>query len=158
MNTLEINPENGRRFQVVIDEQNFQIGDPVVTGRQLLDLAGKRPVDQFIILQFLPDGLLEEIRLEETTNLRESGAEKFITFHSDRTFRFTLDGRGFEWGAPMITGRTLKKLAGVDPSTFDVWQEVPMAQDKKIGNREEADLEEKGTERFFTAKKTTTEG
>ena len=58
----------------------------------------------------------------------------------------------------MITGRTLKKLAGVDPSTFDVWQEVPMAQDKKIGNREEANLEEKGTERFFTAKKTTTEG
>jgi hypothetical protein len=158
MNTLEISPESGRRFQVVIDEQAFQIGDPVVTGRQLLDVAGMRPADQFIILQFLPDGLLEEIRLEETTNLRESGVEKFITFHSDRSFRFTIDGREFEWGAPTITGRTLKKLAGVEFSTFDVWQEVPMAQDKKIDNRAEANLEGKGTERFFTAKKTTTEG
>src|ERR1700730_4011264 len=150
--------EPPRTFQVQIDDKTFEIKDPVVTGRQLLDLAGKRPADEFIVLQFLSDGLLEDIRLEETTDLRGRGVERFLTFESDRIFRFILDDREFEWGAPRITGKTLKKLAEVDASVFDVWQEIRGAEDRKIGDRDEANLDAKGTERFFTAQKTTTEG
>jgi hypothetical protein len=150
--------ESPRTFQVQIDDKTFEIKDPVVTGRQLLDLAGKRPADEFIVLQFLSDGLLEDIRLEETTDLRGRGVERFLTFESDRIFRFILDDREFEWGAPRITGKTLKKLAEVDANVFDVWQEIRGAEDSKIGDRDEANLDAKGTERFFTAKKTTTEG
>ena len=68
--------ESARTFQVQIDDKTFEIKDPVVTGRQLLDLAGKRPADEFIVLQFLSDGLLEDIRLEETTDLRGRGVER----------------------------------------------------------------------------------
>jgi hypothetical protein len=150
--------EPRRTFEVQIDDKTFKTTDPVITGRQLLDLAGKRPADEFIVLQFLADGLLEDIRLDETTDLRKAGVERFLTFESDRIFRFILDDREFDWGAPRITGRTLKKLARVDASAFDVWQEIRGAEDRKIGDRDEANLDAKGTERFFTAKKTTTEG
>lgn len=157
MNTTTVAEPRGT-FEVRIDDKTFKTTDPVITGRQLLDLAGKRPADEFIVLQVLSDGLLEDVRLDETTDLRHPGVERFITFESDRIFRFILDDREFNWGAPRITGMTLKKLAGVDPAVFDVWQEIRGAEDRKIADREEANLDAKGTERFFTAKKTTTEG
>lgn len=145
-------------LEIKIDDQPFEVRDPIITGRQILDLAGKRPASEFVVLQYLPDGLLEEIRLEETTDLRERGVERFITFQSDRIFRFTLDEREFVWGAPLISGAKLKELAGVDPAKFDVWQEVRKSDDRLISDKDEANLDEKGTERFFTAAKTTTEG
>lgn len=150
--------EPHRAFQIRINDQPFEVRDPVVTGRQILDLAAKRPASEFIVLQFLPDGLLEEIRLEESTDLRERGVERFITFESDRIFRFTLDEREFVWGAPLISGAKLKELAGIDPAKFDVWQEVRKSDDRLFDDKEKANLDEKGTERFFTAAKTTTEG
>lgn len=136
----------------------YLINDPIVTGRQLLDLAKCRPADEHIIFQLLHDGLLEEIRLEETTDLREQGIEKFLAFRSDRSFRFLLDGRQFEWGGTFITGLALKKLAEVDPTTHGVWLEVRGNEDKKIGNGELIDLSEPGVERFFTGVDQTTEG
>ena len=151
-------PEPHRAFRVRVDDQLVEIPYPIITGRQILDLAGKRPASEFVVLLYLPDGLLEEIRLEESTDLRERGAERFVTFQSDRIFRFTLDEREFVWGAPLISGAKLKELAGVDPAKFDVWQEVRKSDDRLIGDKEEANLDEKGTERFFTAAKTTTEG
>lgn len=80
------------------------------------------------------------------------------TFRSDRSFRFSLDGRKFEWGLGFITGRKLKELAGVDPNTFGVWQEMRDSEDKPISDTDQADLTPAGVERFFTGKKTTTEG
>ena len=158
MSNLAAAPEARRAFQVRIDDHPFEIHESLITGRQILDLAGKRPATEFVVLQYLPDGLLQEIRLEETTDLRERGIERFITFQSDRIFRFTLDEREFIWGAPLISGAKLKELAGVDPAKFDVWQEVRKSDDRLIGDKEDANLDEKGTERFFTAAKTTTEG
>jgi len=136
----------------------YQIDDPIATGRQLLDLAKCRPADEHILFQLLHDGLLEEIRLEETTDLRERGIEKFIAFRSDRSFRFLLDGRQFEWGGTYITGLTLKKLAEVDPATHGVWLVVRGHEDRKIGNNELVDLSEPGVEKFFTGVEQTTEG
>ena len=158
MTTSTSAPEPLRALQINVDGESFEIRDPVVTGRQILDLARKRPASEFVVLQYLDTGLLEEIRLDETVDVRERGIERFITFKSDRIYRFTLDEREFVWGAALITGAKLKELADVDPAVYDVWQEVLKADDRKIADGEEANLDEKGTERFFTAKKTTTEG
>lgn len=157
MTTLDTNV-NTNVCSVQIDDRSCTTNDPVVTGQQLLDLAGKRPTDEFIIFQLLHDGQLEEIRLDETVDLRRSGIEKFITWQSDRSFRFVIDGRRFEWGAPIITGLKLKQLAGVDPVSYEVWQEVRGAEDRPIADNEQVDLNQPGVERFFTGKKTTTEG
>lgn len=146
-------PGAGCRFRVRIGEDKFVVTDPVITGRQLLDEAGNRPVEEFLIFLKLRNGLLEEIRLDETVDLRKPGAEKFLIFKSDRSFRFELDGQRFEWGAALITGRTLKKLAGVDLEAYGVWKEVHGGEDLPIDDNESVDLSEEGLERFFTAPK-----
>jgi len=158
MVTTATAPESKQRLQIKIDGEPFEIRDPVITGRQILELAGKHPASDYVVLQYLPDGLLEDIRLDETTDLRAKGVERFITFKSDRIYRFMLDEREFDWGAPLISGAKLKELAGVDPAKFDVWQEIQKSDDRLIGDKDKVNLDEKGTERFFTATKTTTEG
>ncbi|MCK5911078.1 MAG: multiubiquitin domain-containing protein [Caulobacter sp.] len=147
-----------RAFEVAINDATHAFRDPVVTGEQILQAARQFPTDQHLVFQLLADGQLEELRLDETVDLREPGREKFITFKSDRSFRFTLDGRRFEWGLPFITGLQLKRLAGVDPNTYGVWLAQRVGDDRLIGNTEQVDLTAEGVERFFTGIDTTTEG
>ncbi len=151
-------PPLAKSYVVRIDDQSYKVHDPLITGTQLLDEASKRPVDEYLIFQLVHGGQLEEIRLDETVDLRAPGVERFITWRSDRSFRFVVDGRRFEWGAPVITGLKLKQLAGVDPATYGLWQEVRQAEDRPISDSECVDLQASGVERFFTGKKTTTEG
>jgi Multiubiquitin len=145
-------------YKIQVDQISHTVNDPIVTAQQLLDLAGKRPSDQFLVYQVLTDGQMEGLRPDETVDLTRAGVERFLTYQSDRAFFFTLDGQKIEWPASTITGRKLKDLAKVDPATYEVWQEVRGADDRAIEDRELLSLEAQGTERFFTGRKTTTEG
>lgn len=139
-------------FNVSIDGKTFGFNDPVVTGSQLLAIAKKIPADEFIIFQHLKDGQFEEIRPEETVTLSQSGSERFKTFNSSASYRFTVNGRKFEWGAPEISGRTLKRFAEVSPSNFNIWMEVRgQGDDVLIEDSELVRLDEPGLERFYTA-------
>lgn len=146
-------PAHGNRFRIRIDEEFFMVDDPIVTGQQLLETAGKFPVDEHLVFQVLQNRQIEEIRLDEAVDLRQGGIEHFMIWRSDRSFRFVIDGRRFEWGAPLITGLKLKQLTEVDPATHDVWLEVRGAEDRPINDDEKADLRGEGVERFFTAPK-----
>lgn len=141
-----------------LDYHQVVIDDPVPTGLQILELANARPADEHIVFQMLANGLLEELRPDETTDLRTAGVEKFLVFKSDRSFRLELDGRVFEWGGTFISGLTLKKLAQVDPAEYGVWLEVRGSEDRAIGDTDLVDLSAQGIERFFTGIVKTTEG
>ena len=150
-------PRPGARYRIKVgnDRLEFEdhvIADPVVTGRQVLDAAGLRPAESYVLIAMLNSGALEEIRLDETVELFPRGVERFVAFRSDRSFRFVLDDRRFEWGAPKILGRVLKKLAGVDPATHGVWLELRDLPDRLIKDDEEAVLSGKDAERFRTAR------
>ncbi len=71
---------------------------------------------------------MEEIRLDETIDLRRPGVERFFVFESDRLFAFEIDDRRFVWGSETISEHTLKFLAGV-ASDYSVWQERRGKQD-----------------------------
>lgn len=149
------------RIAIGDDKLNYHravIDDPVPTGLQILELANARPADEHIVFQMLTNGLLEELRPDETTDLRTAGVEKFLVFKSDRSFRLELDGRVFEWGGTFISGLTLKKLAQVDPTEYGVWLEVRGSEDRAIGDTDLVDLSAQGIERFFTGIVKTTEG
>lgn len=143
-----------------LDFFEISIEDPMPTGRQILLEIGYKPVEDFLVFQMLKSGELEEIRLDETTDLRKPDIERFLVFRSDRSFNFLLDGTRYQWGATFISGASLKKLVGVDPNTYGVWQEFqqPGVEDKLIQNQDLVDLSAPGVERFFTGRKQTTEG
>ena len=132
--------------------------DPVPTGLQILELVDARPPDEYMVFQLLRDGALEELRPTETIDLRGGGIERFLVFKGSASYRMELDGRVIEWGKPVISGLTLKKLAEVDPATYGVWLEVRGADDRPIGDCELVNLSCEGLERFFTGKVQTTEG
>lgn len=77
--------------------------------------------------------------------------------HEQQTFRLIVDHRPYEWPREQITGVQIKSLAGVDAS-YGVWQQLPSAEDPEILDNQVVDLSAHGTEKFFTGKKTTTEG
>lgn len=73
-------------------------------------------------------------------------------------YQIIVDNRPHRWPDPTVTGVQLKELAGVDTTSFDVWQDVPGPEDVQISDADTVDLTKPGVERFFTGKKTTTEG
>jgi len=78
--------------------------------------------------------------------------------HDDKHFQIIVDQKPHKWDKPFITGLEIKNIAGVDPAAYDAWQDVPGPEDILLGDTDQVDLREEGTERFFTGKKTTTEG
>lgn len=75
-----------------------------------------------------------------------------------KAYKIIVDQKPHDWPNPVITGLEIKKLAGVDQATYDAWQDVPGPDDLLIKDDQKVDLTGRGTERFFTGKKTTTEG
>jgi hypothetical protein len=128
------------------------------TGRQILQAAGALPVEEHSVFAILASGEFEDVRLDETYDLRGKGAERFIIFKTDRVFKFTLDSVSRSWGTNLIKGRTLKKLAGVKADAYQVYLEVRGGQDRLIRDDEDADLSQKGVESFITVIRDTTEG
>ena len=72
-------------------------------------------------------------------------------FRTDRIFRFTIDGRGYEWGEAEIAEPELRALAGVNPNEVLVLDREDGDIDLEPGKR--LVLSEAGTERLRTAKK-----
>lgn len=142
-------------FGIQIGDQSMQfvpkvVVDPIVTGSQILAAAGARPASDFLVFQVLRDGALEAVRPEETVDLRSAGAEKFLVFRSDRSFRIYLDERALDWGASHISGATIKRIAGVPGATTDVWLDAAGGQDRLIDDKEMVNLASPETERFVT--------
>lgn len=75
-----------------------------------------------------------------------------------QTYKIIVDHKPHDWPKPAITGAEIKQLAGVDGATFDAWQDVPGPEDDLIRDDTEVDLTKRGAEKFYTIKKTTTEG
>jgi len=75
-----------------------------------------------------------------------------------KTYKIIVDHKPHDWPKPVITGAEIKRLAGVDGANFDAWQDVPGPEDELVGDTTEVDLTKRGTEKFYTIKKTTTEG
>ncbi len=134
------------------------VSDPL-TGEQVLRLAGADDPKNYIVLQWLPDGDLEYLRLDERSRSDESSQQRFILFRSASTYMFEIDGRRLQWGKPQIRGDVLKKLVGENPEFYGVWQQgKPGEDDRLIANDHFADLKSEGLEVFFTAAKESTEG
>ena len=73
-------------------------------------------------------------------------------------FKIIVDRKPHDWPEPFITGAQIKRLAGVDQAAYDAWQDVPGPEDLLNADERKVDLTPPRVERFFTGKKTTTEG
>ena len=131
---------------------------PFPTGEDIAKIAGADDTRNCVVIQWLPNGDLETLRPDEAVRPDDSESPRFILFRGASTYIFEIDDRRLEWGAARIRGDVLKKLIGVDPRNYGVWQQSDEGEDRIIVNHEFADLKPSGLEVFFTAKKESTEG
>jgi hypothetical protein len=73
-----------RRYRIRIDREHFVVNVTHMTGRQILELAGKCEVTKWQIFQKL-HGELKKIGLDEVVDFTAPGVEKFKTLPLDQT-------------------------------------------------------------------------
>lgn len=137
--------------------KDASVADPLPIGRQILNAAGIRNIENYTLFAILANGEFEDIRLDETFDLRGKGAELFAYFESDRSFNFTIENRQMSWGKSLISGKALRNFAGVD-DRYTIYLEVRGGHDRPIADTDLVDLSGKGIERFITVIRETTEG
>lgn len=74
---------HGKKFILFIDKTQFETEQAVWTGAQLLELAGKTSQGYQLFLK--KKGELDEIKPNQTVDLRESGVDHFVTLPLDQT-------------------------------------------------------------------------
>ncbi|MGZ3720721.1 MAG: multiubiquitin domain-containing protein [Bdellovibrionota bacterium] len=88
---IEIHTKHGKpiphakHYVIRIDKVKHTVSVPEMTGRQLLELAGKTPVDRYALYQKFHGGKRERIGLEQVVNFRAPGIECFKTMPLDQT-------------------------------------------------------------------------
>lgn len=75
----------GRKYLILIDRQKYKWHDECITGREILQLAGKTPVERFQVNQKFRFGRVEEVQLDEKVDLATCGVERFMTLPLDQT-------------------------------------------------------------------------
>lgn len=83
-------PGKHQEWKFRVDKEKFQVDEPSITGRKILELAGKSPADQFLLI-LSGHGQPREIELDEAVDLSAPGIERFRTFQ--RECREGLSGR-----------------------------------------------------------------
>lgn len=118
-------------------------------GKDILAAAGRPADGDQIVLQVLKAGGFENISLEEAANLAQG--TKFVLAAGDRTFRFIIDGKSYEWPYSKISGEMLRELAGAGTDQdLDILRHgaaVPMLPKELI------DLSQTGVEQFIKVSK-----
>jgi hypothetical protein len=141
------------RIQLSDESLNFEtveLTDPVPLGRQILGAGNLRNVENYSLYAVLPSGDFEDVRLDETFDVRGRGVEQFVYFLTDRAFKFTVENAQIFWGNPVLSGASLHKLANPKEGEA-VYLEVRGGEDRLVEPTENIDLTNDGIERFFNA-------
>jgi len=80
-----IRPPKAKRYVIRIDKVKHTVHAPHMTGRQLLELAGKTPPEKYSISQKLHGGHVKPIGLDQDVDFTNPGVERFMTLPLDQT-------------------------------------------------------------------------
>lgn len=78
-------PPAGARYRIRIDKKKYDIEASAMTGRELLELAGKEPAERYRIDQKLRGGQTKQVGLGERVDFTTPGLERFMTLPLDQT-------------------------------------------------------------------------
>lgn len=142
------------RLEIAGPELGFRpvhVSDPQLTGAQILRYADATPQENFVVLQWLTNGDIDELRPDETADLATDDAARFIVAKADRLFRFVLNDRSLVWPERKIDAAIVRILGGVDAgeSLFIRREEVA---DEPVPDGGRVALAEAGVEVIYSRK------
>ena len=141
-------------YVIEVNKKPLKFGDSMPTVDQILSKAGYKPADEHILIQSA-GGTSNALGLNELVDLSTKEIINFWAFKSDRIFRFTVDGQGFEWGQGSISETELRELAEIedDKSLILERRDEP---DYELGQGDLVKLTDAGTEHIRTVEKPVT--
>lgn len=102
--------QNGR---VRINGVDYEVNDDLLSGREIRTTASLDPASAYVLIELRERGTVS-IGLDEKVAVPKGGLVSFRAFEGDRAYAFTLDERGYEWGAASIEEAELRTLAGLE--------------------------------------------
>ncbi len=72
-------PPHARAYVIRVDKDRITVNVPTMTGREILEKAGKVPPENYVLRQVLRGGGLEKVELDQVVDFRRPGIEKFKT-------------------------------------------------------------------------------
>lgn len=79
------NPPKGKKYLIRVDRANFKVDQESMTGREILELAGKTPVQRYQLNQKLRGGVVDKVEYDEKVDFTKPGIERFMTIPLDQT-------------------------------------------------------------------------
>lgn len=107
-------PPKAKKYRIKVDKTYYTVEVPEMTGRQILTLAGKTPVERWMLNQKHHGGQITPIELDQVVDFCAPGLERFMTLPKDQTEgrenvrrqfelpeedRVALEASGHEWEA-----------------------------------------------------------
>ncbi len=78
-------PPKAKRYRIRIDKKHYVVEVSAMTGRDLLNLAGKTPATNFMISQKFQGGEARKLGYDEKADFTQPGLERFMTLPLDQT-------------------------------------------------------------------------
>ncbi|MBR9871483.1 MAG: hypothetical protein GYB26_10115 [Gammaproteobacteria bacterium] len=145
-------PSKPKDWTFRVDKEKYQVDEPNITGRQILEMTGKSPVEQFLLI-LSGHGQPREVALDEMVDLSIPGIERFRTLQREcreglsgrRHFRLPSDDEAFleslgcEWetvneaGAMRLVVYSYPVPAGYNHTEVDLYLRIePTYPDTQI--------------------------
>lgn len=100
------------KYQFTVDGKLHGTDDKMISGSQIRVAAALTPASEFVLIQ-IADGIARSLSIEDEVGFERGQIAVFLSFRSDRTYTFTVDERGWEWGAPAILAADIYRYAGL---------------------------------------------
>lgn len=107
-------PPVGKKYKVKIDNEFFIFDHHIVTGKEILEKAGKIPVECHTLYKKLKHCDFEKVDPKEKIDLAEHGVEHFVVKQPE-VFNYTVDGEPETTDQKELTPNEILELAGITP-------------------------------------------
>lgn len=149
-------PPGGFRIQMAGEDMvltPITVEQPNPTGLQILEAAGCVPAEDHALIQLLLPGT-RLVGLDDQVSPREQEERVFRAFRGGEVFLFTIDGHGYEWGAPEIREAVLRYVAAVSEEMVFVLKDGD--EEREVKDGESVRLSHAGVEHLHTRPKMVT--
>jgi len=122
------------KFQFTVDGTPHGTNDKTMDGSQIRETAGLTPASDFVLIQ-IDGGIAFSIGIERDVTFERGKVATFLSFRSDRIYNFTVNERGWEWGAPAILAADIFRHGAIDDGLeliLDSAGDTPVAPDGEV--------------------------
>lgn len=99
-------------FEYEVNGSVFGTDDALIDGREVRTSARLIPPSDFVLVR-TDGGIAQSVGLEEPVHFEHGTRAVFRTFEADHINTFTVEERGWEWGADEIGEEDIRTIAGI---------------------------------------------